>query len=253
VLATGCAAGRGSVHTAPDVGHRLGAREIGIREDVRVGNAADVGDVLVGELEACRLSEVEVPVHVARGEEPRLIGDEAAGGVRILRGRRLAEGVGQPAEPARTQLQHFDQVRLLDAERPRWVELRGLCDHLLLLNREPADLRLEVGLLDAGRRERLVQELANLIGSLCDRADVHDVGLVLVVLAARGTAANADDEQDGSEDQEGDQPGQTEHGDQPLRRPDRTARTAGRRPPRRADALRRLLGLRLVEEVELDV
>ena len=96
------------------------------------GTRADVGDALVRELEACRLPEVEVPVDVARDEQPRLVGDEAAGdGVRILCRRRLAEGVGQPAEPARAQLQHLDQVLVLDAERAGRVQLawpvRPLC------------------------------------------------------------------------------------------------------------------------------
>src|SRR5262249_15917232 len=51
------------------------------------------------------------------------------------------------------------------------------------------------------------------------------------------------------------QPCQPEHRDQPLRRPKPLARglSAAVRPPRGADALGCLLGLGLVEEVELDV
>ena len=42
VLAARRAAGRGAVDALPDGRHRLRAREVGVREEVRVGDAADV-------------------------------------------------------------------------------------------------------------------------------------------------------------------------------------------------------------------
>ena len=46
---------------------------------------------------------------------------------------------------------------VLDAEGSGWIELNGLVDLLLLLGGEAAELRLEVCLLDAGRRQAPVQ------------------------------------------------------------------------------------------------
>src|SRR5207302_10182700 len=83
---------------------------------------------------------------------------------------------------------------------------------------------------------------------------------VLAVLARAAAALDDEDEDDDEEDREGDEAGEAEEARGLGRRPDRAARRA--RParaswtaavPRSATPLRRLLGLRLVEEVELDV
>ena len=115
VFAADRAAGGGAVHALPDDHHRLRAREVGIREDRRVGNPADVADVLALELGLRRLLEVDVPVHVARDEEQRLVCDQPSGSRRILGRRRLTEGVGEAHQRAGPQLQHLDQVVMLDA------------------------------------------------------------------------------------------------------------------------------------------
>src|SRR6266511_6290877 len=97
---------------------------------------------------------------------------------------------------------------VLDAERAGRVEVACLGDLLLLLRRVALDLRLELALLDPGRRERRVQLLADLSRAAGDSAHVADVVVVLVVLAARRTASGEDDEQDDSENQKRDQSGE---------------------------------------------
>ena len=142
---------------------------------------------------------------------------------------------------------------VLDAERPGRSELDGLGHFLLLLCGETVDLCLEIGFLDSRRAQCRVEILPDLIGAFRDGANVLDVSLVFRVLPAGRTASYPDDEQDDGENDEGDQPGQTEHRDQALRGADRAARPSRRRPSRGSYPLGRLFGLGLVEEVEFDV
>ena len=142
---------------------------------------------------------------------------------------------------------------VLDAERTRRVQVPRARDILLLTRGKGGDLRLERALLDPGRGQRPVQVLAHAVRARGDRADVVEVASVAVVLAVRGAAAGGNDEQHCGQDQEGDQPGEAQHRDEPGRRSDRTPGTPGRRSAGRPGPLGSLLGLRLVEEVELDV
>src|SRR3954451_10122475 len=120
---------------------------------------------------------------------------------------------------------------VLDAERPGWAEGPGLRDLLLLLRCVALHLLLELRLLDAGLGERRVERLADLRRPAGDAADVLDVALVLVMVAARGTPAREHHEQDDGKDQKGNQAGEPEHRDQPGGRADRAARPPGRLPP----------------------
>src|SRR4051795_104180 len=253
VLAAGIAARGRAVHALPHGHHRRRAGEVGIGEHGRVGHPADVADVLPLQFPLSRLLEIEVPVHVAGDEQARLIGDQGSGRRRVARGRRLPEGVREPAQGACPQLQHLDQMIVLDTQRARRVEVAGLGDLLLLLGGVALDLGLELALLDAGGGERGVELLPDSGRAAGNAPDVGDVAVVLPVLAARGAAPRENDEQHDGQDEEGDQPREAEHGDEPGRGPDRASRAARRRPARHADAFGRFLGFGLVEEVELDI
>src|SRR5207248_3332130 len=157
------------------------------------------------------------------------------------------------AQGARAELQHFDQMVVLDAERTGWVQVARARDILLLPCGQRRDLRLERALLDPGRGQGPVQILTDAIRARGDRADVVEVAPVAVMLATRSAAAGEYDEQHRGEDQEGDQPGEAEHGDEAGRGADRPPWAAGRGPAGRPGALGGLFRLRLVEEVELDV
>ena len=248
-------AGRRAVDAQPHLCHRLRACELGVRDHVGIGDRADVGDVLVPQLELRWLLEVEVPVDVAGDQETRLVGDQPSRDGRVARvcRRCLVESVGQPAETARTELEHLDQVVVLDAERAGRVHLDGRGHHLLLLRCETLDLRLEIGFLDSCCTQGGIQVLADLIRALRDDADVLDVPRVLGVLAAGSAAAHTYDDQNDGQDQKGDQPRQAEHRDQALGRAYGAAGAPRRRAPGRTDTLGRFLGLGLVEEVEFDV
>src|SRR5206468_12211748 len=113
---------------------------------------------------------VEVPFDVAGGQESRLVAKEPSGDRGGARGRcrGLTERVGQPAQSARTQLEHLDEMVVLDAKRAGRVDLARLGHLLLFLRRETADLRLEVALLDSRRAQGCIQTLADLIRALCN-------------------------------------------------------------------------------------
>src|SRR5919197_317839 len=250
---------RRAVDALPDRDHRTRAREVGVAEDLRVGDR-DAGDALSLELLERRVAEVDVPVHVARHEELCLLGEQLPRLAGVLRLRGLSEGIREPRDAARPELERLDQVLVLDAERTRWVDRLRPDGELRLLLREPVQLRLEVGLLDPRRRQRVVQLAPHPGRAGGDRPHVAHVVRVLAVLDRAAAALDDEDEDDDEEDREGDEAGQAE---EPCRlggRPNRAARRArtARAPgtaavARGAPTLRGLLGLRLVEEVELDV
>jgi hypothetical protein len=164
------------------------------------------------------------------------------------------ERIAEAAEAALAQLEDLDQVRVLGPERARRVDRLGLVGQLRGLGRQPADLRLELGLLDPGRSERLVEGGADLLRLPGDRVDLLDVRSIGVLLAVARAPLEEDDEQDDGEDQEGDQAREPEHRDEAGRthgtpRAGRAAGWSAGLP----SALGALFGLGLVEEVELDV
>ncbi|TMK61588.1 MAG: serine/threonine protein kinase, partial [Actinobacteria bacterium] len=249
----------GAVDALPDRDHRAGAREVRVRQHLRVGHR-DARDVLVLQLTQRRVAEVEAPVHVARRQELHLLREQRTRLGRVLRLRGLAERVREARDPARPQLQRLDEMLVLDAQRPRRVDLLGLVGVLRLLLREPVQLGLEVRLLDPGRRERVVQLPADAGRSGRDRPDGVHVGRVRVVLARAAAALDHEDEDHDEEDREGDETDEAEQARRLGRGPDLTPRSS--RPSgsawapavsRSTPTLRGLLSLRLVEEVELDV
>ena len=135
--------------------------------------------------------------------------------------------------------------------RPVEVELLAL--------HQAAEALVDVGLLEAGRRQQLAEVAPDALGAGGDLARLGHVVLLRVALAVFAAALDPEDQQDDDEDGEGDE------ADQPQER--REACRAAQRPPRAARRsvavsgpagpaqrpLRRLLGRRLLEEVELDV
>src|SRR3954471_23565364 len=129
---------------------------------------------------------------------------------------------------------------------------------LLLLLREPAQLLLELRLLDARRDENVVQRPARLRRRLGDRRDVLHVVLVGLRLRVVLAALDPEHEQDDDEDRERDQTDEPEDRRQAARRARRATRAAwpalgALRRANRSAALRDRLFVRLVEEVELEV
>jgi hypothetical protein len=119
----------------------------------------------------------------------------------------------------------------------------------------PAELRVEILLVEAGRREESAQLLAELRRRVPDRSDVGEVRAVAIELRVRGAALDPHDEQDDDEDRERDQPDEAKERRQVARRSE--ARPAATPPARRRLGLE-ALGLLprgrvlLVEEVEIE-
>ena len=115
-----------------------------------------------------RLEQV-VPHDVAREESLRLLGEDGARLRGVLRLRRRLERVREAAQPADPELQRLDHLLVRVAQVPGRVERLRVRDVLLLLLREPAQLLLELRLLDARRDEHVVQRPARLRRGLRDR------------------------------------------------------------------------------------
>src|SRR5437588_3678569 len=147
---------------------------------------------------------------------------------------------------------------VLDAERAGRVDPLRAVGVLRLLLREPVQLRLEVGLLDPGCGQHVVQLPADASRPGGDRPHAAHVVRVLAVLARAAAALDDEDEDDDEEDREGDETGEAEKPRRLGRRPARAAPRAARAPraaavPGSTTTLRRLLSLRPVEEDALAV
>ena len=149
-----------------------GARVVRARDEARAGDG-DAADPLALEHAAVplrgRLEQIR-PDHVAR--------DQAGGGRlqepervarHVLRRRgRLAEALGEAAQPADPELERLDRLLVLLPQRARRVDPAHRRDVLLLALREAGQLRVELAELDPLRRQRVVQLPADLVGCLRD-------------------------------------------------------------------------------------
>ena len=111
----------------------------------------------------------------------------------------------RPRSAADAELERLDQVLVLVAQRAGRVELLRPSRRLLLLRREPVELRRELGCLDARRRQRVVEPRAVRLRAARDRRDLAHVVLVRVVLRVDGARLRPEHEQDEISDREGDQ------------------------------------------------
>ena len=159
---------RRAVDALEDLGERRGAREILVRDEVRLRHGDAVDALLVEDLLRGRPEQV-VPDDVARDQTLRLLGEHRAGLVRVLRLRGRLERVGEPAQAADAELEGLDEMPVRLAQVPRRVERLRAVDVLLLLLREPVELRLEILLLDARRDQDAVERRAGLRRRLRDR------------------------------------------------------------------------------------
>ena len=143
-------------------------------------------------------------------------------------------------------------------QRAGRVEVACALDVELLPLHEPAELRLELGLREAGRGEERREVGADLRGVVADLADVREVVAVGRLVVLGGAALHPDREEHDHEDRERDEPGEPQERRDPVRRaepgppwPAAAARAVAARWPRSRARRRRDLARLVVDEVEV--
>ena len=96
-------------------------REIGILDERGLRDGDTVDALLLEDLRRRRLEQV-VPNDVARNEPLRLLREQGAGAIRVLRVRGRLECIGESAQAADAELERLNQMLVGIAEMTRRVE-----------------------------------------------------------------------------------------------------------------------------------
>ena len=254
--ARGRSPGRSALDPLPDRRQVALGHEIVRREELG-GRDVETLDPFL--LQNCRgrLLERVRPDDVAGEKTLGLAEERLTGHTCVWLLDRLLERVLQPAQSVRPVAERLDGARVRTHHRAGRVQL--LCALHLVVGglREPAELRVEVLLVEPGSREERAQLLPESRGRVADRADLGEIRLVPIPLRVCGAALDPDDQQDDDENRERDQSDEPQERrevarpTEPGARASTTSSPVGRR--QRLDPLGLFPGGRvfLFEEVEI--